>query len=44
VHPEVANGALDLHTTFDKPGTYRAWIQVKSDGVVHTADYVLKVS
>ena len=43
VHPNVENGQLDLHTTFDKAGTYRAWIQVKSEGKVHTADYVLKV-
>lgn len=43
VHPEVENGALDLHTTFEKEGIYRAWLQFKIDGVVHTADFVLIV-
>ena len=43
VHPEVENGALDLHTTFEKEGIYRGWLQFKIDGKVHTADFVLDV-
>lgn len=43
VHPGVENGKFDLHTTFDKPGIYRGWIQFQSSGKVHTADFVFKV-
>lgn len=43
VHPEVENGALDLHTTFEKEGVYRGWLQFKIDGLVHTADFVIVV-
>jgi len=39
----VENGALDLHTTFEKEGIYRGWLQFKIDGKVHTADFVLDV-
>lgn len=44
VHPEVSNGKFDLHTTFDKEGIYRAWIQFQAEGKVHTADFVIKVA
>ncbi len=43
VHPGVENGKFDLHTTFEKPGIYRGWIQFQSEGKVHTADFVIKV-
>lgn len=44
VHPGVENGAFDLHTTFDKPGVYRGWIQFQTEGKVHTADFVMNVT
>jgi hypothetical protein len=43
VHPSVENGKYDLHTTFDKAGIYRGWLQFKADGEVHTADFTLLV-
>ena len=44
VHPEVENGDFDLHTTFDKPGVYRGWVQFQKDGKLHTADFVFNVT
>jgi hypothetical protein len=44
VHPDVSNGRLDLHTTFEKPGIYRGWLQFQTNGEVHTADFVLNVA
>lgn len=44
VHPGVENGKFDLHTTFDKPGVYRGWIQFQTDGKVHTSDFVINVT
>ena len=38
------NGNFYLHTTFEKPGMYRGWIQFQSEGKVHTADFVFKVA
>lgn len=43
VHPGIENGKFDLHTTFEKPGLYRGWIQFQSKGKVHTTDFVLNV-
>jgi hypothetical protein len=43
VHPEVTNGKFDLHTTFEKPGMYKGWIQFQTNGQVHTADFILDV-
>lgn len=43
VHPGVENGEFDLHTTFDKAGFYRGWIQFQVDGKVHTADFAFNV-
>lgn len=43
VHPDVANGKYDLHTTFEKPGIYRGWIQFQADGKIHTVDFVFNV-
>lgn len=44
VHPEVENGAFDLHTTFEKTGVYRAWFQFQSEGKVLIADFVINVT
>ncbi|GAB2575410.1 heavy metal-binding domain-containing protein [Spirosoma areae] len=43
VHPGVENGKFDLHTTFEKAGVYRGWVQFQSDGKVRTTDYVIIV-
>ena len=43
VHPEVKDGKFDLHTTFEKAGIYRGWVQFQADGKVHTTDYVIAV-
>jgi Heavy metal binding domain len=43
VHPEVAEGKLDLHATFEKAGIYRGWLQFQTDGKLHTADFVIDV-
>jgi hypothetical protein len=43
-HPSATGGKLDVHTTFAKPGTYRGWLQFQTNGVVHTADFVVKVA
>ena len=43
VHPEVTDGKFDLHTTFEKAGIYRGWVQFQADGKVHTTDYVIAV-
>ncbi|MBA3970579.1 MAG: hypothetical protein H0X46_00215 [Bacteroidetes bacterium] len=43
VHPEVENGRLDLHTTFDSPGIYRGWLQFQTNGKVHTAQFTINV-
>jgi hypothetical protein len=44
VHPGVANGKYDLHTTFTKPGVYRGWIQFQAEGKVHTIDFTMNVA
>lgn len=44
VHPGVENSALDLHTTFAKPGLYRGWLQFQSAGKVYTSDFVFSVA
>ncbi len=43
VHPGVEKGKFDLHTTFEKPGIYRGWIQFKADDNLHTVDFVIIV-
>jgi len=43
VHPNVKNGRFDLHTTFEKPGIYRGWIQFKAEDTLHTMDFVIIV-
>ncbi|MFZ6024474.1 MAG: heavy metal-binding domain-containing protein [Bacteroidota bacterium] len=44
VHPSVEGGKFDLHTTFEKPGVYRGWIQFQSKGNVYTSDFVMNVA
>ena len=44
VHPDVAGGQFDLHTTFEKPGIYRGWVQFNADGKIHTIDFVMNVA
>lgn len=44
VHPEVEGGKFDLHTTIDKPGTYRGWMQFMGDGTIQTVDFTWVVS
>lgn len=44
VHPEVANGKFDIHTTFDKPGVYRGWVQFNADNKLHTIDFTMNVT
>ena len=44
VHPDVAEGKLDLHTTFKNPGIYRGWIQFQAEGKIHTTDFTLNVT
>lgn len=43
VHPEVENGHLDLHATFDTPGIYRGWLQFQLNGQLYTSDFVINV-
>lgn len=43
VHPEVKNGVFDLHTTFEKAGVYRGWVQFNAGGKINTTDFVLVV-
>lgn len=43
VHPEVVNGKFNIHTTFNKPGIYRGWIQFNGDDKLHTIDFTLNV-
>jgi hypothetical protein len=44
VHPSVDKGQFDLHTNFEKPGIYRAWVQFNADGKIHTIDFTINVS
>ena len=44
VHPSVEGGKFDLHTTFEKTGVYRGWIQFQSKGKVYTSDFVMNVT
>ncbi len=43
VHPGVADGKFDLHTTIEKPGLYRGWVQFNADGQIHTIDFTMNV-
>ena len=44
VHPGVSGGRFDLHTTIDKPGLYRGWVQFNADGKIHTIDFTMNVA
>ncbi len=44
VHPSVEEGKFDLHTTFDRPGIYRGWVQFNADGKIHTIDFTMNVA
>lgn len=44
VHPDVAGGRFDLHTTIEKPGVYRGWVQFNADGKIHTIDFTWNVN
>ncbi len=44
VHPSVEGGKFDLHTTFDKPGVYRGWIQFQSKEKIYTSDFTMNVA
>lgn len=43
LHPEVEGTILHFHTTFEKAGTYRVWLQFMADGKLHTVDFLIKV-
>ena len=42
-HPEVRNKKLIIPAYVQEPGFYRLWLQFKLKGLVHTADFVIKV-
>jgi hypothetical protein len=44
VHPTVDKGKFDLHTTFTKPGKYRAWVQFNDGSKIHTIDFTFNVT
>lgn len=43
VHPGVDGSTFDLHTTLEKPGVYRGWLQFQSAGKIYTTDFVFNV-
>lgn len=43
VHPEEQDGKLDMHTSFDHAGLYRAFFQFQTNGKVHTSYFTLEV-
>ena len=43
LHPEVERTILHFHTTFEKAGNYRVWLQFMADGKLHTTDFFIKV-
>lgn len=43
VHPGVDGSTFDLHTTFEKPGIYRGWLQFQSANKIYTSDFVFNV-
>ncbi len=44
LHPESENNRVHLHAEFGKVGMHRAWVQFMHKGVLHTADFLVKVS
>ena len=43
LHPEVEGVILHFHTSFEKAGTYRVWLQFMAEGKLHTVDFLIKV-
>ncbi|HZV68999.1 MAG TPA: hypothetical protein VFG10_05620 [Saprospiraceae bacterium] len=43
VHPSVENGNLVFHTSFSNPGIYRVWLQIQTENIIHTSDFVMRV-
>lgn len=43
VHPEEVDGQLDMHTSFDKAGLYRAFFQFQTNGNLHTSYFTIDV-
>lgn len=43
LHPEVEGVILHFHTTFEKAGNYRVWLQFMADGKLHTVDFFINV-
>ncbi len=43
VHPDEVEGKLDLHTSFEQPGFYRAFFQFQTNGKLHTSYFTLDV-
>ena len=39
----VKGKQLGIHADFNKPGTYRGWVQFQDKGQLHTIDFTLKV-
>lgn len=44
IHPEVSEGKFQIMTLFSNPGIYRAWIQFRVDGKLHTIDFTIMVN
>lgn len=43
LHPEVEGTILHFHTTFEKAGIYRAWLQFMAGGELHTTNFTIVV-
>ncbi len=43
LHPEVEGTILHFHTTFEKAGVYRIWLQFMDEGELYTLDFVIRV-
>jgi len=43
LHPEVEKDILHFHTTFEKAGIYRVWLQFMYEGKLHTTDFNIQV-
>jgi hypothetical protein len=47
VHPQEeggSNSAIGFHTTFEKPGLYRVFLQFNHGGKIHTSDFTVNVA
>ncbi len=43
LHPEIEGSILHFHTTFEKSGMYRAWLQFNAGSKLHTVDFLIKL-